>query len=438
MIKTLTLSSATKILPLLLYAAWFSSYAHAFTLPEAWGSAKQHSSDYQIAQFEHNVMNERQRQAKSAFLPHVSAHASYQRQPLSLSSNRETQGWSVQLNQTVFDAGKMAQYRQSRYNTESAEQRLHGTTEELLLRVSEVYFRLLLSKENIAAYAAEKQAYSQQIRQAQEMFQHGAATALDIHEAQAGYDRALAQEIAAIAEKQVLENQLNDYTGLNSTNISGMDTDNIIERYLPKLQQHSLEAWQDIALQHNHEYQMQSLAAKSAEEAMNAAKHSRLPTISLQLGYQDNRYTSAYQNSGHHRGKGLTTSIQLSMPLYTGGELSGKIRETQAQYEIAHTQLIATKRKIKLAIRQAYTEGNSARYQILAQERVLKSSQLKLQSTETGQKYGMRNRLEVIQARQETAQAEQKLAEVKYAFLMAYLRLIKESGLGLENINFNQ
>lgn len=43
---------------------------------------------------------------------------------------------------------------------------------------------------------------------------------IDIHEAQAGYDNALAQEISAITEKQVLENQLNNYTGLDSQQIS--------------------------------------------------------------------------------------------------------------------------------------------------------------------------------------------------------------------------
>ncbi len=46
----------------------------------------------------------------------------------------------------------------------------------------------------------------------------------------------------------------------------------------------------------------------------------------------------------------------------------------------------------------------------------------------------MRNRLEVIRARQEVAQAEQKLAQVRYRFLIAYLTLVKESGLGVESI----
>jgi len=41
--------------------------------------------------------------------------------------------------------------------------------------------------------------------------------------------------------------------------------------------------------------------------------------------------------------------------------------------------------------------------------------------------YGIRNR-------QEVTQAKQKLAQARYKFMLAYLRLVKESGLGLETV----
>lgn len=407
----------------------------AFTLPEAWRAAQQHSADFQASHYQRDAVRARQQQAKAAFLPHVSANASYQRQPPSISSTRETQGWSVQVGQTLFDAAKFAQYRQSRFDTQAAEQRFDAAREELLLKVAESYFNVLLSRDTIAAHAAEKEAYAQQVRQAQALFNKGAATALDIHEAKAGYDNALAQEIAVLAEKQTYENQLNDYTGLDSKQIEAIDTANLLARYLPKLERYSLDEWQRIALSNNHEYRMQQLALQGSGQALRAAQNSRYPTVSAHVGYQNNLYTSSAQNNDYHyRGKGMSIGVQLNMPLYTGGELSGKIHEAEAQYGAASAQLTATERHIKLAVRQAYTESGAARYQIMAQERVLESSRLKLKSTETGQQYGIRNRLEVIRARQEVAQAEQKLAQARYKFMLAYLRLVKESGLGLETV----
>ncbi|WP_447544732.1 TolC family protein, partial [Neisseria gonorrhoeae] len=120
-----------------------------------------------------DAVRARQQQAKAAFLPHVSANASYQRQPPSISSTRETQGWSVQVGQTLFDAAKFAQYRQSRFDTQAAEQRFDAAREELLLKVAESYFNVLLSRDTVAAHAAEKEAYAQQVRQAQALFNKG-------------------------------------------------------------------------------------------------------------------------------------------------------------------------------------------------------------------------------------------------------------------------
>ncbi len=423
------------ILPIFcLLPTLFAKPVAAFTLQEAWEAAKQHSADFQAAYYQRDASLEQQQQAKAALLPHISANATYQRQPPSISSTRETQGWNVQLSQTLFDASKIAQYYQSRDHSQAAEQRFQAAHDDLLLKVAESYFNLLLNQETIASYRAEKKTYEQQTKQALALFKRGAATAVDVHEAQAGYDNALAQEIAALAQKQVLENQINDYTGLDSQNISPIKTSNIITHYQPKLKQRSLEQWQSLALQHNPEYKMQLAITQSSEKALTATKASRLPTIAANIGYQNNLYTSSAQNSDYrYRGKGMTASVQLSMPLYTGGELRSKIREASAQYEAIHAQLIATEHKIKLAVRQAYTESNAAHYQIMAQERVLKSSKLKLKSTQIGQQYGIRNQLEVIQAQQAVSQAEQKLAEARYKFLMAYLTLVKESGMSVEN-----
>lgn len=412
-----------------------STTAHSFNLQEAWMAAQHNSADYLAAFHQKNAIKEQQQQAKSAFLPQLSGNINYQHQPHSTTSIKQNQGLSLQLNQTLFDASKIAQYRQSRYNSEAAEMRYNAMKEKLLHSVAENYFNLLLSKETIAAYAAEKVAYEQQVKHAQALFNKGAATALDIHEAKAGYDNALAQEIAAISKKQILENQLNDYTGLDSKKIEPIKTHNLTEDYLPKIKLYSLDEWQRIALKNNYEYMAQKYVVMSSNEAFKVAKNKRLPIVTAQIDYQNNQFTSVSQNGGYKtHGKERNTNIQLrvSLPLFTGGELSSKIREASSQYETANAQLTAIERQIKLAIRQAYTESNAAYYQILAQERVLKSSQLKFKSTQTGQQYGIRNHLEVIQARQAITQAEQKLAESKYKFLLSYLTLIRESGLGLE------
>lgn len=410
-----------------------SSPIYAFNLQEAWVAAQKNSADYQEAFYQKNVIQEKQQQTKSVFFPHLSGNIHYQNQPHSSTSIKESYGWDLQLSQTLFNGNEIAKYRQSIYNSKAAEKNYNNAKEQLLYNVAENYFNLLLSNETIIAYTAEKISYEQQLKRAQALFDKGAATALDIHEAQAGYDSAVAQEIAAIAKRQILENQLNNYTGLDSKQIEPISILNQIDNYLLQVKKYSLDEWQLIALENNHKYLAQKYTVNSQEEALKAAKNSRLPTLKGQIKYQDNQDTSS-SNNYKVRGKERNTTIQLqvNIPLFTGGDLSSKINEAINQYEATRAQLVAIERQIKLAIRQAYTESNTMYHQILAQERVFKSRQLQLKSTETGKIYGMRNHLEVIRARQGVTEAEQKLAEAKYKFLMAYLTLIKESGLELE------
>lgn len=87
---------------------------------------------------------------------------------------------------------------------------------------------------------------------------------------------------------------------------------------------------------------------------------------------------------------------------------------------------------MKLALKQAFTENNALRYQVLAQERLLNSNRLKLKSTRTGKDFGVRSTLEVMKAQQEVADSEQKLAEARYRYLQSFLTLIKESGMDME------
>lgn len=416
----------------LLVSLCFSGAAQAFSLNQAWDAARLHSADYIAAEFNRDAELEREKQAKAALLPQISANAHYQRQPPSLSATKNTRGWNVQLSQTLYDGAKWAQYRQSKLNTQSAQAELGYHQDDLLLKVSESYFNVLLAKDTIRATRAEREAYLQQLKQAKELFKRGAATAVDIHEAQAGYDNAIAKEVEALTQKQLAENQLADYTGYDPSHITPVNVAHLKPHIQKQMKRYSLQEWQNLALQHNREYQVASFQAKGAGEGVNIAKANRLPKVTANVGYQNNHYTSHYGDD-ETTGKGLTANLQVSVPLYTGGDMRSRVREAAARLGEAESRLLSVERKVKLAVKQAYTEHNTAHYQVLAQERVLSSNQLKLKSTRTGKNFGIRTNMEVIDAQREVADAQQKLAQSQYRYLQSFLTLMKESGLDVQH-----
>ena len=353
-------------------------------------------------------------------LPQVNANATYQKQPYSLSSNTQSRGWNVQATQVLFDRSLFAQYKQGKINAEMADARLYGSEDELRINVAKAYFDILLNKDKLAAITEEKSAYARQLQRAQEMFKQGAATILDTNEAKSGYDAALAKEISTLAQLQVAENTLANLTGLDPSQISPVKSDKNLADFLGESQE---QEWQALAEQHNPEWQLQRKTLENATQAVKAAKGSRLPTLSVNGGYQDDHSTYRQEYYGGssdltYRSKGGMFNVQLRVPLFTGGKISSQIREA-----------VAREMQVQLEVRQAYQTTRSSKIQTLAQQRLLESNQAKLEATLLGRQVGVRNNLEETQAQQEKADAEQKLAEAKYTYIQAYLKLLQSAGV---------
>ncbi len=400
--------------------------AYAFDLHEAWQAAKTYSADYAAARYNRDAEAEQKYQARAALLPQVSANASYQKQPPSLSSTTSSKGWNIQASQVLYDKSRRTHYQQGKLAATMAEVKLATVENNLLADVAQAYFEVLLNQDKLLAIREEKAAYAEQVRQAQALFEKGAATIIDTHEAKAGYDAALAKEISTQSALLVAQNNLANLTGLNPEQITRVAADT-----QPDLLSGSKEPeWQKTAEANHPEWQLQKLALENAKLATLAARSGRLPKLSLNGGYQDFRNAQEYGGSEQsYRSKGSTLTLQLNVPLYSGGQISSQIRETVARERQSEEQLTATERKVKLAVKQAYQQTVSNHYQILAQQRLLKSSTAKLEATRLGRKVGVRSNLEEIQAQQNQADARQKLAEARYGHISAYIRLLQNSGV---------
>ena len=156
-------------------------------MAQAWQAALHYSADHAAAKHSRDAEAEQKYQARAALLPQISANAVYQKQPYSLSANTQSHGWNVQASQILYDKSRFTQYRQGRLAAQMADIRLENHADDVRLNVEQAYFDVLLNRDKLAAIRDEKNAYRQQIRQAQAMFAQGAATIIDTYEAQAGY-----------------------------------------------------------------------------------------------------------------------------------------------------------------------------------------------------------------------------------------------------------
>ena len=185
-----------------------------------------------------------------------------------------------------------------------------------------------------------------------------------------------------------------------------------------------------MAERHNPQWIEQRWAWQQARSSREAAQGSRWPRLTLNGGYQDYHNTQSYGRADqYYRSKGGSVTLQLNLPLYDGGQTNSRIRETTARELQQHELLTATERQVRQAVRQAYLDAYGHQYRILAQQRLLDSNRAKLESTRLGRQVGVRSLLEELQAQQAAADAEQQLAQARYGYVLAYMRLLKEAGV---------
>lgn len=209
-------------------AAMLAPPAHATDLMEAWQAAAAHDPDHLGAQAERDAGQEAAVQARALKRPSVQLQGGYQynvtetnaRFPEELdpvftgsrSSGRATVG--VQAVQPLYDASKHAQSIQLREKAAGADVQFAGEQQQLILRVSQAYFKVLAAEDRLSSYQAQVDAAEQQRRAAQARFDAGRARITDVREAEARRDASEAQRIGAEAELAYARADFSELTGL--------------------------------------------------------------------------------------------------------------------------------------------------------------------------------------------------------------------------------
>jgi outer membrane protein len=84
----------------------------------------------------------------------------------------------------LYDASKHAQSIQLREKAAGADVQFAGEQQQLILRVSQAYFKVLAAEDRLSSYQAQVDAAEQQRRGAQARFDAGRARITDVREAE--------------------------------------------------------------------------------------------------------------------------------------------------------------------------------------------------------------------------------------------------------------
>jgi outer membrane protein len=419
-----------KKLSALLSVALMSSAASAADLLQAYRDALVYDSQFSSAKLQRDAGRERQVQGRSALLPQAGFNAQASkimgdttnpltRQPTSL--DYTDQKYVLQLKQPLYNLGSFIAYDQSKLQVAASEVQFEQSRIDLALRVAQAYFDVLAAQDAIAFIQAQKTAIAEQLASAKRNFEVGTATITDTHEAQARFDLAQAQEIAALNDLEVKRNQLALLTGHTPEVLRGLAPGVKLSTPEPS----AVEQWVTNAESGNIGVVAQGLAAEIAKLDISRASAGHLPTVDAIASYTDAK--SAF---GPIPTASSITSIglQLNIPIFSGYATSSQVTQAVVLEQKARADLDTARRSAAQGARTAYLGVQSGLSQVRALEAAERSSLLALDANKLGYEVGVRINIDVLNAQQQLFSTRRDLAKARYDTLVAGLKLKAASG----------
>jgi outer membrane protein len=379
------------------------------------------------ARFNYAANKEFYWQGLSTLLPQVSANPAATRFFQHGEGNSrvfDQRSYTVTLTQPIFNAAALEVFRQGDLVTKVSDLQFLQAQQDLVIRVSQAYFDVLTAQDNVELFQNKKGLIKQQLQAAQSKFEVGSATIVDTNDAQARFDLANAQEIAAQAELVVRRGVLEQIIGrpvaslkplAKDATIAGVVIDprvqskaskdivsatanaNGINPNLPPGQ--TLDDWVKQAEAANYGVLASQLNVNIAQSTYRSALAANVPTVNFvgtagfnaANGSQTNFNPSTTQNIFNN-----TVGLQMNIPIFSGGFNNSVIRQNAALLDKAKSDYDGLRRAAAQNTRQAFTGFYGGLATVKAFEAAEKSGATALASSQLGFDVGNLINLDVL------------------------------------------
>ncbi len=340
---------------------------------------------------------------------------------------------SLNLTQALLRPQAWLALAQAGDQVRQAEADFRQAEQDLILRLAQAYFDVLLAEDNVSLAQEQKAAIAEQLKQAKRYFEAGVGTVTDINDAQARYDTIVAQEIAAYNTLEVKVRALEQVVGGTHRKLDRLGPRLALEKPLPE----RIDEWIDFSLANNPQLKSKEAALEVAEKDVGKSAAAHLPTLDIVAGRSQvvNPSYSLVDNTNWTS----TIGVQLAVPLFTGGTTQGRVDQSMAVRERTRYELESVKRSTILSTRQEFLNVDSGVAQVKALEQAVKSNEVALYSAQRGQEAGMRTSFDVLNAQQLLFTVRRDLAQARYGYVTSRLKLRSASGLlGEEDVQLVQ
>ena len=326
---------------------------------------------------------------------------------------------------TIFDFSALSSYKASREDTKASLLSIKNARDLVVQAVGNSYLQIIADAARITAAHAEIEADQAVYNNAASRHDAGTAIGIDVLRSQVELKQRQQQLVATTNQFEKDKLVLGRIIGLPiGQEFTVTDPTPSVPQVAVSLQDALSKAYD-----HRPDYQAAKARVLAAQFSLRGAKAERYPTLTANGYYGDEGLHLFTQSHGVFN---VTGSLQFN--IFDGDRIKADILQNDAELRNRRNEMENLRGQIDLEVRSALLDLNSARAQVdVAQTNVQLATQT-VQQARDRFSAGVTNTVEVVQAQQTLADANENLISAQYQYNVAKVSLARSLGLAEDNI----
>lgn len=423
----------------LILSGFMVSNANAETIFEAMSEAYNTNPTLHGERATSGAANEEAALARSGFRPNIAVGGSYTdshtRKTGSNTVDGYSKGYKGTITQSVFNGFQTYNSVKAADSSAKAElQNLYSVEQSVLLSASAAYLDVVRDEAIVKLQKNNEQLLKKELDETMARFNVGEVTRTDVAQSRASYAQAQSDLISAEGNLAISKDEYLRIVGKEPSDVHFPEN-------LSNMFPNDFDSAMNYAKNNNY-----SLLA--AQKALKAAKYNVKSNEGALLPSVDFKASSGKNTVSSHNGINPSTrsneyTLEMSVPLYSGGATRAKIRKSKYQRWAAQEQLRDAERAVVSGVTASWEMMQTSKSNITAIQEQIKASAIALEGTQKEEALGNRTVLDVLNAYQTLLVSQVSEVQARHDFYVAGLQLMQSMGkltaqkLGLNVKNYD-
>lgn len=411
------------ILSVLILIGAGSTPALSETLYEAMAAAYDSNPRLEADRLRQRGEQENIRQALAGIFPRASldlqgGNTRNQSEPPVFTTHADPEGVGLSLSQPLFTGFRTFNgTKRAKAEVVAGQHQLDGTEQDVLLETVTTYADVIRDRKVRDLQRQNVGFLSNEVKASKARQTAGDLSKTDVAQARTRFHEGKADEAQAIANVLTSEAR---YVSVVGQKPGRLVKPRIPSNLIPKTFAEAL----DLAEQQNPNIGSARALQEAARRAKLEAYGELLPNVALEVRYDRNYDTSPLTD----KSEDSSIFMRMSMPLYQGGTVRSKIRQTSAQESSRRYQLSDTRRRTRASVTDAWQQMLAARARIRAARLQVSSAEEALKGVKIETDVGERSFFEILDAHRELVNSKIAMANAERDVVVANYTLLTTVG----------